>query len=152
MKLASAIVALVVLLAGALWWVGQVAPQSPIEVGNARVRLVPGGGPMAGYMEIRNHSDNVVRLTSAASPAFGKVMIHRTIMREGQARMQHQADGVRIVPGDSAVFRPRDLHLMLMQPQRDFEVGDQVEIVLSFEGIAPADWPVAFTVVPVTSQ
>ena len=55
MKLASAIVALVVLLAGALWWVGQVAPESPIEVGNARVRLVPGGGPMAGYMEIRNH-------------------------------------------------------------------------------------------------
>jgi len=152
MKLASAIVALVVLLAGALWWVGQMAPESPIEVENARVRLVPGGGPMAGYMEIRNHSDNIIRLVGAASPAFGNVMIHRTIVRDGRARMQHQSDGVRIVPGDSAVFKPRDLHLMLMQPRRELEVGDQVEIVLQFEDIAPAEWPVAFTVVPVTSQ
>ncbi|HKL54082.1 MAG TPA: copper chaperone PCu(A)C [Wenzhouxiangellaceae bacterium] len=152
MKLASAIVALVALLAGALWWVGQVAPESPIEVGNARVRLVPGGGPMAGYMEIRNHSDSVIRLVGAASPAFGNVMIHRTIVRDGRARMQHQSDGVPIVPGDSATFKPRDLHLMLMQPKGALEVGDQVEIVLRFEGIDPADWPVAFTVVPVTSQ
>ena len=152
MKLASAIVALVALLAGALWWVSQVAPESPIEVGNARVRLVPGGGPMAGYMEIRNHSDNVIRLVEATSPAFGNVMIHRTIVRDGQARMTHQSDGVRIVPGDSAVFKPRDLHLMLMQSKGALEVGDQVEIVLRFEGIAPAEWPVAFTVVPVTSR
>ena len=152
MKLASAIVALVVLLAGALWWVGQVAPESPIEVGNARVRLVPGGGPMAGYMEIRNHSDDVIRLVGAVSPAFGNVMIHRTIVSDGRARMQHQADGVRIVPGDAAVFKPRDLHLMLMQPKGALEVGDQVEIVLSFEGIVPGNWPVAFTVVPVTAQ
>ena len=152
MKLASAIVALVALLAGALWWVGQVAPKSPIEIENARVRLVPGGGPMAGYMEIRNHSDNVIRLVGAGSPAFGNVMIHRTIVRDGRARMEHQTDGVQIVPGDSAVFKPRDLHLMLMQPKGTLEVGDQVEVVLRFEGIAPADWPVAFTVVPVTSQ
>jgi len=152
MKLASAIVALVVLLAGALWWVGQMAPESPIEVDNARVRLVPGGGPMAGYMEIRNHSDDVIRLVGAASPAFGNVMIHRTILSDGRARMQHQSDGVRIVPGDSAVFKPRDLHLMLMQPKGALEVGDQVEIVLRFEGIAPAEWPVAFTIVPVTLE
>jgi len=152
MKLASAIVALVVLLAGALWWVAQMAPESPIEVDNARLRLVPGGGPMAGYMEIRNHSDDVIVLIRAASPAFGNVMIHRTIVRDGQARMEHQRDGVRILPGDSAVFKPRDLHLMLMQPQVALEVGDQVEVVLEFEGIDPPDWPVAFTVVPVTSQ
>ena len=152
MKLASALVALVVLLAGALLWVGQIAPESPVAVDNARIRLVPGGGPMAGYMELRNHSGDVIRLVSATSPAFGNVMIHRTIVSEGRARMQHQSEGVRIVPGDSAVFKPRDLHLMLMQPEGTLEVGDQVEIALRFEGIEPAEWPVAFTVVPVTSQ
>src|SRR6056297_3800102 len=57
--------------------------------------------PMAGYTEIRNHSDDVIRLVGAASPAFGNVMIHRTILSDGRARMQHQSDGVRIVPGDS---------------------------------------------------
>lgn len=152
MKLASAIVALVVLLGGALWWVSQVAPESPIEVENARVRLVPGGGPMAGYMEIRNHTDDVIRLVSAESPAFGNVMIHRSSVRDGQARMEHQSDGVQIVPGEAVMFKPRGLHLMLIQPHHAFEVGDQVEIVLGFEGIVPAEWPVAFTVVPVTLQ
>ncbi|MFO7764430.1 MAG: copper chaperone PCu(A)C [Wenzhouxiangellaceae bacterium] len=150
--LASAVVALVALLAGALWWVAQVAPESPLTVDNPRVRMVPGGGPMAGYMEIGNHGDSPIRLVAADSPAFGNVMIHRTVVRDGQARMEHQRDGVQIQPGDSAVFKPRDLHLMLMQPQTELEVGDTVDVVLTFEGIEPADWPIAFTVVPVTSQ
>jgi len=152
MKLASAIVALVALLAGALWWVARVAPESPITVDNARVRMVPGGGPQAGYMEIGNHGDSPIRLVAADSPAFGNVMIHRTVVRDGQARMEHQRRGVEIQPGGSAVFKPRDLHLMLMQPRSELEIGDTVEIALTFEGIEPADWPIAFTVVPVTSQ
>lgn len=152
MKLASAIVALIILLAGALWWVARMAPEIPIKVENARVRLVPGGGPMAGYMEIGNHSDAVIRLISATSPAFGNVMIHRSIVADGQARMEHQSEGVQIIPGDSAVFKPRDLHLMLMQPKGKLDVGDQVEVVLRFEGLTPTEWPVAFTIVPVTSQ
>jgi copper(I)-binding protein len=56
------------------------------------------------------------------------------------------------MPGDTVEFRPRDLHLMLMRSNETLEVGDQIEVVLSFEGIAPAEWPVAFTVVPVTAQ
>lgn len=150
--IASGVVALVALLAGAIWWVSQVSPQSPITVDNARVRLVPGGGPMAGYMEIGNHTDAPIRLVAAESPAFGSIMIHRSVVREGQARMQHQSRGVEIQSGGSAVFKPRDLHLMLMQPQAELEVGDQVEVVLRFEGADPAEWPVSFTVVPVTSQ
>jgi len=152
MKLASTIVALVALLAGALWWVAQVAPGAPLTVDNARVRMVPGGGPMAGYMEIRNHTDSPIRLVAADSPAFGNVMIHRTVVRDGQARMEHQRDGVEIQPGGSAIFKPRDLHLMLMQPRAELAVGDQVEIVLAFEGVEPVEWPITFTVVPVTAQ
>jgi len=150
--LASAVVALVSLLAGALWWVAEVAPEVPIQVENPRVRMIPGGGPMAGYMEIRNHTDAPIRLVGVDSEAFGNVMIHRTTVREGQARMQHQSRGVEIQPGGTAVFEPRGLHLMLMQPRVGLEVGDQVEVVLRFEGAAPPEWPIVFTVVPVTSQ
>lgn len=152
MVLASAVIALVALLAGAVWWVAQVAPESPLTVENARIRMVPGGGPMAGYMEIGNHTDAPIRLVAVESPAFGNVTIHRTRVRDGQARMEHQRDGVEIQPGGSAVFEPRDLHLMMMQPQAGLEVGDQVEVVLTFEGIEPAEWSTAYTVVPVTSS
>lgn len=152
MRQLSAILAGVVLLVGAIWWVSEMEPTEPVEVENARVRLVPGGAPMAGYMRIRNNTDDTIRLVAASSDAFGHVMIHRTVIEDGQARMAHQSEGVRIAPGDVAEFKPRDLHLMLMRPQAELGVGDTVDVVLTFEGLAPAERRESFTVVPVTAQ
>ncbi|MDT8408011.1 MAG: copper chaperone PCu(A)C [Wenzhouxiangellaceae bacterium] len=154
MKLASGLVALALLIAGAVWWVSSVEPEAPVTIENPRVRLVPGGGPMAGYMEIHNHSDQAIRLVGARSEHFGRVMIHRSIVADGRTRMQHQPDGLEIRAGQSALFKPRDLHLMLMQPTISPEIGDQLEIVLRFEGsqAVPAAVPVMFTVVPITSS
>ena len=152
MKQFSAIAAVVLLLAGAVWWVMQMEPAEPLEIENARVRLVPGGAPMAGYMVLRNHSDGLIRLTAADSDAFGRVMIHRTVIEDGQARMEHQHGGVAITPGEAVDFKPRDLHLRQMQPQAELAVGDTVEVSLTFEGLTPAERRQAFTVVPVTAQ
>ncbi len=152
MKQLSAIAAILVLLIGAVWWVMQMQPAEPLEIDNARIRLVPGGGPMAGYMALRNHSDQLIRLTAASSDAFGRVMIHRTVVEDGQARMAHQSGGVAIAPGEVVEFKPRDLHLMLMQPRAELEVGDTVEVELTFEGLAPAQRRQSFTVVPVTAR
>lgn len=153
MKIISGVLLVAVLVAGAVWWVADMAPAAPIEVDNPRVRLVPGGAPMAGYFTVRNHGDAPVRLVSAASPAFETVMIHRTVIdAEGSARMEHQHGGVLVGSGETVSFEPKGLHLMLMRAQRDFEVGDAVEIVLGFEGIEPSELAVTFTVVPVTSS
>lgn len=152
MKIVSGVLLIIVLLAGALWWVSDMAPAEPIEIDNARVRLVPGGAPMAGYFEIANHTDAPVRLVSARSDAFGHVMIHRTVVSDTSARMEHQGDGVLVGPGESVAFEPKGLHLMLMRAAREFEVGDAVDIVLGFEGVEPAEHRVTFTVVPVTSS
>ena len=152
MRQISAIVAGLLLLAGAIWWVSRMEPPEPIEVENARVRLVPGGGPMAGYMRLSNHTDAVVRLVGAATPQFGRVMMHRSVVENGQARMEHQSGGVTITPGDEVEFEPRGLHLMLMRPQRELRVGDTVDIVLEFEGGGPTELSVPFVVVPVTAQ
>jgi hypothetical protein len=127
-------------------------PAEPLEIENPRVRLVPGGAPMAGYFVIANHSDTSFRLAAARSEAFDHVMIHRTIVSDGQARMEHQHDGVRVSAGDRVSFEPRGLHLMMMRANRELAVGDDVEVVLEFEGIEPAERSVTFTVVPVTSS
>jgi len=152
MKQLSAIGAGVLLLVGAVWWVAEMEPAEPVEIDNARIRLVPGGAPMAGYMVLRNRGDDVIRLVGASAEPFGRVMIHRTVIENGQARMEHQSGGVAVAPGEAVEFKPRDLHLMLMQPQAELGVGDTVEVVLRFEGLAPAERRVAFTVVPVTAQ
>lgn len=152
MKWATSIVVLVALLAGALWWVAQFAPESPLSVDNARIRMVPGGAPMAGYMVLRNRGDAAIRLVAARSQAFEAVMIHRSIVEDGRARMEHQRGGVVISPGQSVEFRPGDLHLMLMEPRAGLQVGDPVVVMLRFEGLEPAEWPVTFTIVPVTAR
>jgi copper(I)-binding protein len=153
MKILSGIVLVIVLLAGALWWVADMQPAEPIEIDNPRVRLVPGGAPMAGYFTLVNHTDSPVRLVSASSEAFGHVMIHRTVVSaDGSARMAHQDEGVLVGAGETVEFKPKGLHLMLMRARRELEVGEAVEIVLGFEGLEPAEHTVVFTVVPVTSS
>jgi copper(I)-binding protein len=153
MKIVSGVLLVIVLLAGAIWWVADMTPAEPIAIDNPRVRLVPGGAPMAGYFDIANHTDSPIRLVSATSDAFANVMIHRTVIdAEGGARMQHQSGGVVIGPGETVAFAPKGLHLMLMGAQRDLAVGDGVDVVLGFEGVEPAERSVTFTVVPVTAQ
>lgn len=150
-RIASGVIALVVLLAGALLWVGQMAPHAGLGFDAPRARLTPGTGPMAGYLTIRNYGDREVVLVGARSPQFGQVMLHRTMIRDGQARMEHQ-ERVLIAPGSAVEFLPGDLHLMLMRRQTELKVGDPVEIVLQFEGIEPREWTLDLIVVPVTAQ
>ncbi len=152
MKIFSGIVLIVVLLLGAIWWVAEMPPAEPVEIDNPRVRLVPGGAPMAGYLTIANHTDAPVRLVSVASDAFGHVMMHRTVVSDGSARMEHQDGGVLIGAGERVAFEPGGLHLMLMDATGELAVGEAVDIVLGFEGVEPAERTVSFTVVPVTSQ
>lgn len=151
MKMLSAAGLVIVLALAALWWVSDRAPVDPIAVDKARVRLTPGPAPMAGYFVMTNHTESAVRLGDVQSGDFERVMIHRTVVRDGSARMVHQDDGVLLAPGESATFEPGGLHLMLIDARRDFEVGDSLELVLVLEGIEPAERRVAFTVVPVTS-
>ncbi|NBB92645.1 MAG: copper chaperone PCu(A)C [Gammaproteobacteria bacterium] len=152
MKIVSGVLLVIVLLAGAVWWVADMTPAEPLEIDNPRIRLVPGGAPMAGYFTIANHTDSPIRLVSAASEAFGHVMIHRTIVSGGDARMEHQDSGVLVAAGETVAFAPKGLHLMLMGARRELQVGEDVEVVLGFEGIEPAEHSVTFTVVPVTSS
>ena len=89
MKIVYGIVLVLALLAGALWWVADMESAEPLSVDNPRIRLVPGGAPMAGYFTLSNHGEAPVRLVSVRSDAFGGAMIHRTVVEDGRARMRH---------------------------------------------------------------
>ena len=57
-----------------------------------------------------------------------------------------------VTTGETVEFKPMGLHLMLMRAQRELQVGDEVDVVLGFEGVEPAERVVTFTVVPVTAS
>ena len=103
----------------------------------------PGVQSLAGYFVIENHGTKPAVLTGGSSPAFGHVMVHRTMTEQGMSSMQH-LDRLEIPAGGQVVFEPTTYHLMLMMPTRPLKAGDQVEIRLSFEG--GMQLPVTFTV------
>jgi len=109
------------------------AGQPPVSVSDARIRWLPGDLPMAGYFVITSQAPGPLRLVGAASPAFGGVMVHRSIEKDGMARMVH-VDGVDLAPGQSVAFAPGSYHLMLMNRTWDLHEGEEVPVTLRFGG------------------
>jgi copper(I)-binding protein len=107
------------------------AGQPPVSINDARIRWLPGDLPMAGYFVITSHAPGPLRLTGATSPAFGHVMLHRSVEKAGVERMVH-VDGVGLAPGESVTFAPGGYHLMLMHRMQALHVGEEVPVTLSF--------------------
>jgi copper(I)-binding protein len=107
------------------------AQQPPVSISDARIRWLPGDLPMAGYFVITSQAAEPLRLVGASSPAFGGVMVHRSVEDAGMARMMH-VDGVDLAPGQSVTFSPGGYHLMLMNRTRDLHEGEEVLVTLHF--------------------
>jgi len=106
-------------------------PDQGISVRDARLRWLPGNRPLAGYFALDNAGQRPVRLVGAASPAFARVMLHRSTHRDGVAHMEH-VDGVDVAPGKTLRFAPGGYHLMLMKRRHRLGPGDSVSVTLHF--------------------
>ncbi len=107
------------------------AGQPLVSISDARVRWLPNDLPMAGYFVITSHAPGALRLTGATSPAFGHVMLHRSLEEGGEQRMVH-VDGVDLGPDESVAFAPGGYHLMLMHRTQALHAGDEVPVTLQF--------------------
>ena len=92
----------------------------------------PHAAAMAGYMMLKNGSDQPRVLVGASSPAFASAMLHRTVMQNGMAKMLHQK--AIVVPAHGTVtFEPNGYHIMLMKPKKHYVAGDKLKITLRFK-------------------
>ena len=118
--------------------------EAGVSVRDAWIRETPPGMTMmAGYMALRNNTSRSQVLVAASSSVFESVMIHRTIVKDGMARMEH-ASQIELATNASLIFAPGGYHLMLMKPKRALRAGDPVVINLEFRGGLVL--PVAFEV------
>jgi copper(I)-binding protein len=85
----------------------------------------PGAAAMAAYMTIGNAGDIPRRITAISSVDFAEVQIHRSILEQGIARMERM-DSLAAEPGSRLELKPGGLHLMLLEPVRDFEPGETI--------------------------
>ncbi|MCY3769408.1 MAG: copper chaperone PCu(A)C [Gammaproteobacteria bacterium] len=103
-----------------------------IAVHDPWIRAAPPGAPMAGYMVLYNHGAGMKTLVGASSEAFEKIMLHRSLIENGVAKMEH-VHSVPVGPGDKVRFEPGGLHLMLMQARETFRATDVISISLEFD-------------------
>lgn len=125
----------------------QAAP-SGVTVSDARLRLLPGDLPMAGYFVLHNGSDHAVQLTGAACSAFRMVMMHRTVHDNGMDRMV-MVKAIMVAPGKSVEFAPGGYHLMMMHRKHPMHLGDKVPVILHVNG---KGMQIEFQVVGATAQ
>ncbi len=106
--------------------------RAEVQVEDAWVREAPPGARMlAAYLTLKNPGDEDRVLVEVHSLAFKHVMLHKSEVVDGVARMIHM-DEILIPAGGSVALQPGGLHLMMPAPEPGLRVGDKVEFVLIF--------------------
>jgi copper(I)-binding protein len=106
------------------------AAVSDITISHAWIRLLPGDGPLAGYVILHNDGGRSLKLVGAQSPAFKRIELHRSMTMNGMDKMT-PVQSVNIPADGSFSFSPGDYHLM-MWPKKTLHIGDHVPVTLVF--------------------
>lgn len=107
-----------------------------IEVTEVRARATPGleNENSAAYAKITNRgteADRLVGVSVDASVAL-RAELHTTV-REGDMMRMQQVDGWDIAPGETLELAPGGNHVMLIQIARQFVVGQEFTLTLTFQ-------------------
>ncbi|HSR45389.1 MAG TPA: copper chaperone PCu(A)C [Acidimicrobiia bacterium] len=107
---------------------------SDIEVSGAWGRPVPAvAANGAFYMVISNNADTSDQLERVSSAACGAAELHESMMTDGVMSMSPVgAGGIEIRAGSEVVLEAGGLHVMCIDKQVDFVVGETYELTLEF--------------------
>lgn len=108
------------------------AGESAVTVTNAYSPVSPNPDIGAVYLTIANGTETDDRLIGAASAAAGTVEVHRSYTdADGRAVMEHEPD-LAVPSGETVLFEPGGLHVMLMGVIEPLEAGDTIDLELEF--------------------
>ena len=87
---------------------------------------------MAAYMEIENETRQDRQAVSMQCKEFERAEFHRTVEKDGMARMEHQQ--ALNIPADSELaLEPGGYHIMLFNPARHLLAGDKTSCSIKFD-------------------
>lgn len=84
------------------------------------------------YLTVENTGDGDDRLVSASSDVAMAVELHNVNMVDGVMQMRQVEQGVAIPAGETVVFEPNGLHVMLIGLHEALEVDDTFDVELEF--------------------
>lgn len=121
---------LTMLMLACLCLIQAVQAESSIAIDSAWIREAPPAtSVLAAYMTVKNDSDTDQQITGMESPDFRSAEIHRTVVKDGVARML-PVDALTVAAGASIRFEPGGLHVMLFDPQRPLHEGDSARLIV----------------------
>lgn len=108
---------------------GHAGHAAAVDVTGCWIRALPSPAPSAGYFVVRNKGKRAVALTGASSPAFGMVMLHKSIESGGMSKMvmEHK---IPVPAGGSVAFKPGSYHAMMEKPVHELVVGSTLKLEL----------------------
>ncbi len=85
----------------------------------------------AAYLQIENSGEKAPRLSGASSDVAGRVEMHTHKMDGGMMSME-QVEHIDVPPGETVIFKPHGLHLMLFDLKRTLVAGEKFSVELEF--------------------
>ena len=107
---------------------------SSIMIEHAEIILAPSGTKMmAGYLAIWNGTQQQANLSSVQSNAFASVILYRTEIVDGIAKIRPIDAGLPIPGHAELLMKPGGVHMMLAEPRAGLKPGDRVDLLLKFQ-------------------
>ena len=111
----------------------QASASDTIHVENAWARATPARAKTgAAYVAVINNGGTSDRLLSAATPLAQEVQFHRETEDNGISRMR-ELHAVEIDPGAKVIFKPGDMHMMMVGLKQPLKEGETFPLTLTFE-------------------
>lgn len=122
-----------ILLFGMFWLAIAQAWSDSVSVEDAYVRIpIPGQENSVAFLRLHNGSKTDKTLVAAQVQFVREVEIHTHEHSDGMMRMR-RVDNVRVGAGETVIFEPGGLHLMLFGVDaKALQIGAEVAIVLQF--------------------
>lgn len=107
-------------------------PEKGMEVHEVWMRPVAKGDNGAVYFVIHNHAREADELTGASSARAVAAEFHESKMN-GDVMEMHPVESVPLEAYAEVKFEPGGYHLMLVDLNKDLNVGDEIEVTLHFK-------------------
>ena len=109
------------------------ANDAVLSISDAWVREPPPGSRMiSAYLSIENHSSIPRTLLEVSSTEFSHVMLHKSEVIKGIAKMSH-VNKLEIPANGIVKLSPGSFHLMMPAPDRFINEGMVIPFILSFD-------------------
>jgi len=110
-----------------------------ITVEQAWARATPRGALTgAAYMMLINKGASADRLLSATTPVADQIQFHKQTEDNGMSRMR-EIHSVELSPGGKTIFKPGDMHMMIVGIKQPLKEGQTFPLTLQFEKAGKID-------------